>query len=162
MYARSRCRLLSLSLSSSFSHSPVLSLSLPFNPVRARSRARGSSAGIIIMFGKYVFVVTPEVSHPRRGKRARPRLRRHGVGCHGGGTHGGGSPSPCPDLALSLTRGERRPEKEDAAEETRQVRTGTHPRAEKRGRAGARKPAPKRVPRQSTATARNKYRDATV
>jgi len=39
------------------------------SPVRARARARGSSTSIIITFGKYVFVVTPEVSHPRKGKR---------------------------------------------------------------------------------------------
>lgn len=58
--------------------SPTLSLSLlsfflirrhAHSSVCAHSRTRGSSASIIITFGKYVFVVTPEVSHPRKGKR---------------------------------------------------------------------------------------------
>jgi len=53
-----------------------------------------------------VFVVTPEVSHPRRGKRARrPRLRQHGLVVTGVGHSGAVLCYPSPDLALSLTAG---------------------------------------------------------
>lgn len=79
-----------------------------------RSRARESDAGIIITVStcKYVFVVTPEVSHPRRGKRARrPRLRRHAVGCHGGGTLGGGSLLPESRFSALAHRGVSWPER---------------------------------------------------
>lgn len=68
------------------------------------SRARGSSAGIIITFGKYVFVVTPEVSHPRRGPGssafAGMGLVVTGVEHSGAVLH-----HPSPDLALSLVAG---------------------------------------------------------
>lgn len=95
-----------------------------------RSRARESDAGIIITVStcKYVFVVTPEVSHPRRGKRARrPRLRRHGVGCHGGGTLGGGSLLPESRFSALVHRGVLAEEKEGDAKEAREVQPDTHP-----------------------------------
>lgn len=75
-----------------------------------------------------MFVVTPEVSHPRRGKRARrPRLRRHGVGCHRGGTLGGGSLLPESRFSVLAHRGVPAGEKEGNAKEAREVRTDTHP-----------------------------------
>lgn len=75
-----------------------------------------------------MFVVTPEVSHPRRGKRARrPRLRRHGVGCHGGGTLGGGSLLPESRFSALAHRGVPAGEKEGDAKEAREVRPDTHP-----------------------------------
>lgn len=75
-----------------------------------------------------MFVVTPEVSHPRRGKRIRkPRLRRHGVGCHGGGTLGGGSLLPESRFSVLAHRGVPAEEKEGDAKEAREVRPDTHP-----------------------------------
>lgn len=90
---------------------PLLSHSSPFVCARAHaSRMRGII--ITVSTCKYVFVVTPEVSHPRRGKRARrPRLRRHGVGCHGGGTLGGGSLLPESRFSALAHRGVSWPER---------------------------------------------------
>lgn len=127
MQVRSHAYILSTSLLPCFS-SPLPPLLLI--PVCMRSRARDSDAGIIITVStcKYVFVVTPEVSHPRRGKRARrPRLRRHGVGCHGGGTLGGGSLLPESRFSALAHRGVPAGEKEGDAKEAREVQPDTHP-----------------------------------